>query len=330
MPGRTTIAQVAQRAGVSVTTVSHTFSGSRPVSPSTRARVEGAARELRYRPNGVARSLRIKRSHTVALIVPDISNPYYPKLARGFQDVLAQSRYHVLLCNTDQTAENEAEYIADVLDRQADGIVIVAFHLETKDIPELFDEVPIVSVGPRLDHPSVDNVVSDDVNGAREATRLLLDRGRSVAMIGGFRGLPPSEARLAGFKAALRAAGVRYDAKRVVRGDFTREGGARAAKVLLTRADRPTGIFCANDLMAIGAMDVARSLGLAIPQDVALVGYDDIDAAALVTPRLTTVLNPAQQVGETAGHLLIERMHGYRGPRRRVVIPHRLITREST
>jgi LacI family transcriptional regulator len=330
MRQRSTLTEVASRAGVSPTTVSHALSGKRHVAASTRASIERAARELHYRPNAVARSLRTRRSHTAGLIIPDISNPFYPRLARGLQDELAAVGCHVLVCNTDRRPGNELEYLVDVLDRQVDGVVIVAFHLSTEELAQVpLGDVPLVSVGPRLDHPSVDLVFTDDGAGARDATRHLLALGHSVGLIGGPAGLPPSESRAAGYREAFADAGAPFRPDLVADGDFTRAGGAAALRILAARPDRPTAIFCANDLMAIGAMDAARELGLDVPGDIALVGYDDIEAAGLVTPALTTVLNPADQVGAAAGRLLRDRMDGYAGQRRRVVIPHEFVLRDS-
>jgi LacI family transcriptional regulator, galactose operon repressor len=326
-----TIAEVAARAGVSTTTVSHAFSGRRPVAAGTRDRVQRAVQELRYRPNGVARSLRTRRSHTVALIIPDITNPYYPALARGIQNVLAEAGYHVLVCNTDREPRYEAEYVADVLERQVDGILMSAFHLVADDLTDVFlDDVPFVAFGARIVHPGVDVVRSDDAAGARDATRHLLAAGHTrVGMISGPPGPPPSEARLAGYRRALVEADRPEVPELVVQGDFTRPGGAAAMRRIAALRERPTALFCANDLMAIGAMDAAREVGLTLPDDLALVGYDDIEAAAFLTPALTTVLNPADELGATAGRLLLERIGGYRGRRREIVIPHRLVVRDS-
>ena len=330
MRHRSTLSEVASRAGVSPTTVSHALSGKRPVAASTRKSIERAARELHYRPNAVARSLRTRRSHTAGLIIPDISNPFYPRLARGLQDELAAVGCHVLVCNTDRRPGNELEYLVDVLDRQVDGVVIVAFHLSTADLAQVpLADVPLVSIGSRLDHPSIDLVRTDDGAGARDATRHLLDLGHSVGLIGGPAGLPPSESRAAGYREALADAGAAFRPEFVVDGDFTRAGGAAAMHAMAALPDRPTAIFCANDVMAIGAMDAARELGLDVPRDVALVGYDDIEAAALVTPALTTVHNPADQLGAAAGRLLRDRMDGYAGPRRQVAISHEFVQRDS-
>jgi LacI family transcriptional regulator len=327
-----TIGDVARRSGVSKTTVSHALSGKRPVAPSTQSKVLEAVEALSFRPNGVARSLRMKRSHTVALLIPDITNPYYPMLARGLQDAIIDNGYHLFLCNTDARREQEVGLVQDALQRQVDGIAIASFEARTGDLKDALEgSVPLISIGPRIDHANVDVVWTDDARGAAGATRHLLQRGhRAVGMIGGTAGWVPSEARLSGYLSALNRAGITFDPALLALGDFTRRGGADAMTRLMGLATPPTAVFCANDLMALGAMDVARDLGLAIPGDVALVGYDDIEAAALVTPALTTVLNPAYEMGRVGGRLLLERAaNGYRGKRRRMIVPHRLIRRES-
>jgi LacI family transcriptional regulator len=327
-----TIIDVARRAGVSITTVSHALSGNRPVADATRERIEGAIRELGYRPNAFARGLRTEQSHMVALIIPDITNPYYPVLARGMQDALLAADYQMFVCSTDGSEDLERRFLADSLNRRADGIAFASFGTTAKTLaPALRAGTAIVSIGPTIQHARVDCVRTDDMAGSREATRYLIDTGYDpIGMIGGPPGTSPSDNRLGGHRAALREARIRFDPRLVAVADFTREGGARAMKELLSRPQKPRAVLCANDLMAIGAMDTAREARLRVPYDVALVGYDDIEAAALVTPDLTTVVNPAHEMGHACGRLLLERMSGtYRGSRREIVVPHRLIRRAS-
>jgi LacI family transcriptional regulator len=326
---RTTIAEVAERAGVSRTTVSHVLSGNRPVAPTTRDRVERTIDELGFRPNGLARSLRIQRSDTIALIIPDITNPYYPVLARGLDDAMSGG-YRTYICNTDAVRERELEFVADVSDRHVDGMVIVPFQIGAADLAPFLDMgMPIVCLGGRVDDQRVDAVLTDDEHGAFEATRHLILRGHArVAMIRGAEGtdLP----RFAGYRRALDTSGLALEPGLTAVGDWTRPGGARAMRELFATPDAPTAVFSANDLMAIGAMDAAREAALSIPADLALVGYDDIEAAALVDPPLTTVLNPAYEAGRAAGRLLAERMTGgYSGERREVVLQTRLVDRGS-
>ena len=327
---RPTIAEVAELAGVSRTTVSHVLSGNRPVAAPTRERVERTIDQLGFRPNGLARGLRIKRSDTVALIIPDITNPYYPVLARGLDDAMS-GRYRTYICNTDAVRERELEFAADVSHRGVDGMVIVAFQIGAPDLRSILDlGMPVVSLGGSVDDRRVDAVLTDDEHGAFEATRHLILRGhRRVGMIRGAAGTDPQ--RFTGYRRALETHGIPFDPAVTSIGEWTRRGGARAMHALLAAPDPPTGCFLANDLMAIGAMDAAHEAGLSVPGDLGLVGYDDIEAAALVSPPLTTVVNPAYEAGRAAGRLLTDRMTGgYRGDRREVVLHSRLVERGST
>lgn len=327
-----TIIDVARHARVSITTVSHALSGNRPVAEATRARIERSIRELGYRPNAFARGLRTERSHMVALIIPDITNPYYPTLARGMQDALHSGGYQMFVCSTDARREQERKFLTDALQRRVDGIALAAFATTARTLaPVLRASLPVVSIGPTIQHSKVDCVRTDDVAGSRDATGYLIEKGyEPIGMIGGPPGMSPSDNRLEGHRVALRAARIRFEPRLVMIGDFSRAGGAAAMKELLSRKVRPRAVFCANDLMAIGAMDAVREAGLQLPRDLALVGYDDIEAAALITPALTTIVNPAYEMGNACGGLLLERMSGkHRGARREIVVPHRLIPRAS-
>ena len=330
-PDRVTIAEVARRAEVSKTTVSHVLSGKRPVALETRERVEAAVRELGYRPDGLARSLRTRRTHMVALMIPDITNPFYPLLARGLEDGM-DGGYRTFVCNTDAHPERELDFLEEVGDRRADGIVLDSFAMRREWIGGVVPRgTPIVRIGTTvIEDPGYDTVHADDEHGAFTATMHLIRKGhRRVAMIQG----PPGAGgqRNKGYVQALRTAGAPMDPELVVSGEWTRAGGAGAAARLLELPDPPTGIFCANDLMALGAMDAARERGMGLPRDLALVGFDDIEAAAMVSPPLTTVSNPAYETGLLAGVLLRERMTGqYRGAPRTVTLPCRLVERATT
>jgi len=332
MKKEVTIVDVARHAGVSITTVSHALSGNRRVAEDTRARIERSIRELDYRPNPFARGLRTERSHMVALIIPDITNPYYPTLARGMQEALLSEGYQMFVCSTDGQGERERTFLDDALQRRVDGVALAAFATRARSLaPVLRADIPVVSIGTTIQHSKVDCVRTDDVAGSRDATNYLIQKGYDpIGMIGGPAGTSPSDHRLEGHRAALGAAGIRFDPRLLAIGDFTRSGGAKAMQELLGRKQRPRAVFCANDLMAIGAMDAVRSAGLRLPTDVALMGYDDIEAAGLVTPALTTVLNPADEMGHECAGVLLERMSQENHPaRREVVIPHRLIPRDS-
>lgn len=326
---RVTITHVANRAGVSPTTVSHVLSGKRVVGAGTRETVLAAVRELGYRPNQIARNLRTRQSHMIAVVVPDIADPSAAVLARGLADALDEGGYGTFVCNTDGFPEREKELLEDVQDRGVDGIVLASSdatsepHLSSADYG-----TPMVWVGERLDHPRCDAVVRDDEGGARDATSYLLERGYlRVAMVQGPR---DCDARTAGFRAALAAVGHELPDGFLVRGDWTRAGGRLAMQRLMESPLHPDAVFCANDLMAIGALDVAQQLGLSVPDDIAVVGFGDVDAAAIVSPQLTTVDLQSYDAGRAAGDLLLGRMTGhYTAECRTVVLPCPLVVRES-
>ncbi len=328
---RVTIADVANRAGVSPTTVSHALSGKRVVGAATKGAVQEAIRALGYRPNAVARNLRTRRSHMAAVVVPDITNPFYSVLTRGVADAVDGVGYGTYVCNTDGLASREETFLADVTDRGVDGVVLATVDPASRSYRQPAEAgTPVVCVGGSFDHPGVDLVAPDDEVGSRSAVAHLIARGaRRIAMIQG-----PSEsisARAHGYRKALEDAGLTVRPEFSADGGWTREGGRLAMRRLLGATPRPDAVFCANDLMAIGAMDVAREFGLTIPDDIAIAGFDDIDAASMVHPSLTTVRTSAYETSRTAGELLLGRMTGeYAGSSRTVVLPCRLVIREST
>ena len=317
-------------ATVSPTTVSHVLSGKRQVGAATNERVREAVRELGYRPSQVARGLRTRRSHAIAVIVPDITNPFYGVMTRGLADTVDEGGYGTYVCNTDGLPQREQKFVEDALDRGVDGIVMAPVHVTDEQIGELARfGVPIVCLGDSVASVEVDRVLVDDEEGARAATLHLIARAPDqVAMITGPAGA--GLARVRGYRRALEETGRAFDPRLTRDGGWNRQGGEQAMLALMELDPRPDAVFCANDLMALGAMDAARRVGLAIPDDVALVGFDDVEAAELVTPSLTTVVNPSYETGRSAGRLLLKRMHGDATEERRtIVMPCRLVERES-
>lgn len=332
-----TINDVAAAAGVSVTTVSHALTRNRPVSPETYQRVMDAVAALGYRPNRLARSLRSGRTMTVALVIPDITNPFYPEVARGVQEVLTAGGYQLLICNTDGSADTEAAFLSDAIDRRVDGVIVAPFGADAgASIAALLAaSIPVVQVadpttsGPTSDQLLTDYVHSDDRRGTLAATTYLIERGhRRIAYVGGPSNTGPAGRRLAGYLEATRAAGLADEPQLVTSAPFSRVGGAEGTERILVA--RPTAVVCANDLMAIGALDVAHRHGLHVPHDLAIVGFDDIEAASLISPQLTTVLNPARELGGASARLLLDRTSkGYSSAPRELLVATELICRES-
>ena len=327
---RVTIQDVAKASGVSATTVSHALTGKRPVASETKDRIDAAVRRLNYRPNHVARNLRTRTSQMIAVVVPDITNPFYSQVTRGLADAVGGS-YGTYVCNTDGSTGRERTFVQDVMARGVDGVVISSVDQDTQRAaaPTQFS-TPVVAVGGSIDHPNVDRVVAADDDGSRAAVDHLVARGATaIGTIQGPRRL--RSGRYDGYRDALEAAGLVLRPELIGYGDWTRASGRLAMLKLLRHKRPPDAVFCANDLMAIGAMDAARELGVAIPTDVRLVGFDDVEAAALVSPALSTVANPAYETGWSAGGLLLDRLlDRHAGSRRTVVLPCRLVVREST
>ena len=325
------IREVAEAAGVSVSTVSQVVTGKRPVSAATRARVEAEIKRLGYRAHPGASQLRGGRTGTIALVVPTLENPFYPLVAAGMQDVLVPR--DLLLTVTDASGpDRSAATIHQLLSRRVDAMMAAPFGIAESALAEVRDAaIPFVTLG-KPPPGGGDYVHTDDVNGVRALTEHLITRGRRrIAFLGGDESAPPTQERLEGYQTALRAAGLPAYPEDVVFAEYTRQGGRSGAATLLDRDDRPDAIVAANDLIAIGVLDAARARALRVPDELAVTGYDDIDAASLVDPPLTTVENPAREIGRACARLLLDRLDGEVTETTRAIgLPHRLVIRESS
>ncbi len=328
-----TIKDVAQAAGVSITTVSHTINGTRRVSDELRERVLRAMQQLDYHPNGLARGLRMGETKTIGLIVPDNSNPFFAEIARTIENIGFQNGYSVILCNSDGNTEKQQTYVHVLAMKQVDGIIFISAGRSTSDLRFLIDDgIEVVLVDRDEPDPAIDIVLVDNEQGGYNATRYLLDLGhRRIACILGPDSLSPSEQRAAGYRRAISEAGLELPADFVVGGDFMLAGGELAAVELLGRPDPPTAIFVCNDMMAIGAIRGARGRGVRVPEDLSIVGFDDIPLAGAVFPPLTTMAQPTAQIGALATELLLRRLQGPACDVRpeRIVLPAQLVIRAS-
>jgi LacI family transcriptional regulator len=331
---RPTQADVARIARVSQTTVSQILNNTKITVPDeTRRRVLEAIDELGYVPNTTARSLRTRKTWTIASIIPDITNPFYPSVERGIQDVAERYGYDLIVYNTDGILEKERKALRSIQQGRADGIIASLFQTTVTDLRVLLEQnIPIVRLEGRAQEVGslpLDNLYIDSAVAARTAVDYLVECGYTrIATIAGRTG--PGPLRLRGYRQALVERGLPVDEALIVDGQFSEHGGYLGMQELLARPAHPRAVFAANDLMAMGALIALREAGLRVPQDVAVMGYDDIPAAKLVSPPLTTIRLPQEQLGRRAAELLIERLED-RGPQsgRTQELPFELVRRES-
>lgn len=328
-----TMKDVAQQAGVSPSTVSHVINDTRFVSQQLRDRVLHAMKELNYQPSAVARSLRTKKTQVVALVIPDITNPYFPEVARGVQDVAEQNEYSVILCNTDRMRGRELRFLNALRGQRVDGLILNPSEITSRDLQDLQDaQIPVVLIGSQIDHPDLDVVMVDNVQGAHDAVTHLINLGhRRIGLVGGSRASSSGDQRFQGYVRALTDHGLPIDEEIITEGRFTREGGYESMNCLLAQQSLPTAIFASSDVMAIGALMAIQGAGLHVPDDVSLVGFDDIAEASTTTPKLTTIAQPKYETGEAAARLLFSRIEGASpAQRQKVILSHQLVIREST
>ncbi|MCH7628209.1 LacI family DNA-binding transcriptional regulator [Novosphingobium percolationis] len=330
-----TISEIAARAGVSVATVSRTFSHPHLVRSKTRDKVRAAIDEFGYRPNAIARNLRRQRTETVIVIVPQIQNTFFSGIIHGIEAVAHDRGYKVLLGET-RGDQVRIDHYADLIStRTAEGLILLGSLLPTAVRSAMRDgaplPIPLVLACERFEGLACPTVAIDNVAASKTAVAHLVAQGcKRIAMISGPKGNTLSEDRLAGYRAALAEAGLPRDPACEAHGDFSIETGHAAMRALLALVERPDGLFCASDEMAMGAREAIRAAGLRVPQDIAIVGFDDIRFAAFMEPPLTTMRQPAKEIGETAMQLMIDHLEG--DP---AACPHRvfasdLIVRQST
>ncbi len=328
-----TMKDVAQAAGVSVSTVSHIVNGTRHVSDELRARVIKVMEELDYHPNALARSLRMGETKTIGLIIPDSSNLFFAEIARAIEDTGYQHGYAVILCNSDGRSDKQQRYIRTLIDKQVDGVIFISNGEITADLNYLLDNnIRVVMVDREVPGIDVDTVLLDNELAGYQATRYLLELGhRCIACIGVPPNLIPIAQRVAGYHRAMKEAGLELPTDYCIYGDTRIESGERAINRLLHLVPRPSAVFVCNDMMAIGVMRGARLLGIYVPEELSVVGFDDIALARAMCPALTTMAQPIGEMGRLATELLIRRIKGeLRSPgRQRITLTARFVIRES-
>jgi len=331
---RTTIADVARVAGVSKSTVSRVLSGKyQHIRQNTRARVLQAIDELDYRPSSVARSLVSRRTQTVGLLISDVGNPFYPEVILGVEDVARANDYDVFLCNTSYDLARGLKFIRSLIDKLVDGVLFMSSSMSAEWVKELAkNKIPAVVLDWQVAGVKeiAGAITLDFEAGICAAVDHLVKLGhRRLAHVSGPLDLWTAQARRDVFINALRAHGIDPAQVDVVQGNLRIDGGRSALNKLMTRPQRPTAIFAANDLTALGIIWEARNRGLGVPQDLSVVGLDDIELGAQISPRLTTVALPRYEIGSLAMRMLLERMQAPQDENHRTVTTH-LVVRQST
>jgi LacI family transcriptional regulator, galactose operon repressor len=329
---RPTIYDVARLAGVSTATVSRALNGTGQIAPATRATIEAAVEQLGYRPNTIARSLVTKSTQTIALLLPDITNPFYAALVSGIQQTALAQGWTMLLCTTESDAEREELYLRVLRAKQVDGALVDGLVLPPDRIARFVEDgFPIVCLDRDIDSRSIPLVQVDNRLGGRIATRHLVDLGHTrIAHVTGAGELGISDERLAGYRDAITEAGLPVDFQLVEEGRFTDDGGHDAARRLLERQPDLTAIFAANDLSALGVMNAVAEAGRRVPDDVSVVGFDDLHLSAYTSPPLTTIRQPAVEIATLATEILIGLTRGQQAERMRHLLEPELVVRASS
>jgi LacI family transcriptional regulator len=332
-----TMRDVARMANVSQSTVSRILGSTQSsilISEETRNKVMAVIEQLGYHPNQYARSLKGGKVHMIGMMIADISNPFYHPIVRAVQDVAFRYHYDVMIANSDHDRAKEILFCESIICRPVDGIAIIPYHLDDHELDTLTRRtgVAISAVGIHVQHPDIDVIYGDDENASYNAIRWLIEKKghRRMAMICADHHYPVIVRRYGAFQRAMKEAGLPIPPEYIVDSDWSVESGRRAIKQLLTLPKPPTAVFAASDTVAIGALETALEMGFRVPDDIAIIGFDNIPETSWVRPRLTTVAQYPEQMGYLLANSLFERIQGvYKGPGRRFEVPCQLIERES-
>jgi LacI family transcriptional regulator len=329
-----TIVEVAKRARASTGTVSNVIRGTVPVSPAMRARVEAAIRDLDFHPNEIARSLKVNQTYMLGMVVPDITNPFFPQIIRGAEDKALERSFLLVAANTDEQIEREQRVVSALRSRRVDGILLVP--TRGKDINHIRKAIesgiPVVCLDRVPAGMKIDAVMLDNVRGAQDCVRHLIRTGyRSIAIITGPLELGVARERLRGYEEGLQEANIEVAKELILEGDFRETSGYRLGKELLLRRARPSAILVSNGVMALGVLQAFEELGVRCPDDIALATFDDLAGDRAFHPRLTVVSQPGYEIGARGVALLMDRIEGKLSRKPSIVrVAPTLIVREST
>lgn len=336
-----TIKEIAEEAGVSIATVSMILNNKdKKISEPTRIRVLSIAKKMNYIPNTMARSLVTRQTKTIGLIIPDITNPFFPEIARGAEDKASLCRYSIIYCNTDDSAATEDKYIETLNEKMVDGIILAHSSDREEGLSGLKKcRVPIVLIDRDYEIPNVvGKVLVDNTTASRKGVAYLLEKGyKKIVYIAGPMNTQTAKDRLEGYKIALSEKGMPHQASHVKIGEYKSQWGETAAKAFMDEGIEFDAIFCGNDLIAIGAIKALKNAKLRIPEDIGVMGFDDIYMARMVDPELTTIKQPNYEMGFSAAELLINALENTNkkanqpeGEVIKVILDTELIIRKST
>ncbi|MEA4811859.1 MAG: LacI family DNA-binding transcriptional regulator [Anaerolineaceae bacterium] len=305
-----TIKDVAVKAGVSTTTVSYVLTGKRYVSEPLTRKVRKALQDLGYSPNNLARSLRSGKTDTIGLIIPDSSNAFFAEISRRIEDIGFKKGYSVFLCNSDDDPQKQQVYLQSLIAKQVDGLIFISACHD----PELFEQIksagiPFVILDRHENGPTTNAVITDNVYGAEAATQYLASLGhKKIACIAGPQNVVSSNERIRGYKEGLSAAGLEFNPDYLLHGDFRFHSGFMAMQNLMKLTSPPTAVFVCNDMMAVGAIRLVHLANQRVPEDFSIIGFDNSQIAEVVTPALTTIAQPIDQIAQSAMDLLFEQI----------------------
>ena len=326
-----TIKDIAELARVSTATVSRVMNHHPQIADETRSRVLQAMEQVGYEPSRVARRMRMKTTNIVGLILSDIANPFFASVVRGIEDLAYANGYSLLLCNSNEELAREELYVRVLLAEKVAGVIVSPTHESSPACKTLVDSgIPVVAMDRYLCHLDVDTVVVDNVHGSYEAVSHLIALGHQrIALIGGPTAVTTGRERQEGYEKALKDHGITVDESLIKVGTFRQDSGYQKACELLEMDTPPTAIFAANNLMTLGALNAIHEKGLSIPGNISIVGFDDMPWASSLNPPLTAVAQPAYELGQAAGELLLARIAEPERPARQIRLETHLVIRES-
>ena len=326
-----TIKDIAKKAGVSYATVSRAISNKYGVKSETREKVEAVARQLGYTPNGIARGLVNKQTHTIGLIIPDINNPFFPMVVRGIEEVVQKHGYSIFLCNSDYDSQRERHYLSLLAEKRVDGIILMPGGEQQNQEAANTSGVPMVYVCREFFEAEKSFVVIDDERGGFLATRHLIEQGyESIGFIGSTNQASATGARFRGYQLAFEKFGIPLNKDYIIAGEFKWEVDHRIITEMITQKKVPRSIFAENDFMALGIIQRIQETGLKIPEDIAIVGFDDILFANFPGISLTTIRQPKYEMGKIAAKILMDQIINKCHDPKRIIIEPELVIRKSS